>query len=823
MPDVRDFGGLSAFGWNLCKESGEFSPLALKLLGLEKAPALRTFIDMVHPEDRLRFETEIFGVAENGGTLSHEYRVRCTDGALVHLFSHMALQDADPDIGRVLSGVLVDVTKERSRPATAHAPGAVAFGSYEYDVVNDITHWSAEMRQMFLQPHGLQLTGEAVFRSIYPDDRVMFDTALDAAVRAVGPFEITFRVTLPDGQVRWVRDTGEAHGPLDPATGKVPRVTGTLTDVTEITDNAPLAAQEDFWNLIDRAPFGVYAVDADMRVVRMSAGGLPVFEEVKPLLGRDLSEVLHILWPASFATEAVGHFRHTLRTGEPYRATPLVELRNDRKSIESYDWGIDRMRLADGRYGVVCHFYDLTERLRHETELEQRERRLNMAYDAADMGAWSYDPQSGEFSWSKQLYRLFGRTPQDGAAGDLWRQGIHRDDIDGIDAALKATLDGGPQLDVDFRIRMSDGEIRYMAAKGELSMGAPGKAKQITGVVYDVTERKMAEHASRDSAQWLRQVLDNINSFVGVVDPDGTLREVNWPALQLGGLERADVIGQPFWDTHWLRDDPDIQARVRTACADAVAGEVVSFDMLVRAEGEQTLLIDFMLAPVFDAHGKLLFLIASGFDISQREEARAHAQSLLGEINHRTKNMLTLIQIMARQTARSGIEGFMERFETRIRALADAQDLLVKQATDTVDLGDLALSQMAHFQDLVGSRIHLSGPRVTVGPHAAQAIGMALHELATNAGKYGALSTEAGEITIDWTVEEGSRPDRDFQLRWVEKGGPTVVRPERRGFGSTVIKQMTQSNIGGEVILDYAPEGLRWQLDCPLSALTARG
>lgn len=233
--------------------------------------------------------------------------------------------------------------------------------------------------------------------------------------------------------------------------------------------------------------------------------------------------------------------------------------------------------------------------------------------------------------------------------------------------------------------------------------------------------------------------------------------------------------------------------------------------------GNRLITIDFMLAPVFNDAGDLQMLVASGFDISEREEARERERALMGEINHRTKNVLTLVQVLARQTARGGLVDFVGRFEERVNALAKAQDLLFQSTADRVDLRDLAGSHLGHFRDLMDTRIRLTGPSVDLGPQAAQAIGMALHELATNADKYGALSSDDGRVDVTWEVQ----PDvGTFEIRWAEHDGPPVVPPEAKGFGSTVIDQVTRSVLDAEVQLDYAPDGVKWRLACALGALT---
>lgn len=158
-----------------------------------------------------------------------------------------------------------------------------------------------------------------------------------------------------------------------------------------LAEDAVLAAHDTFRHLVEQSPFGVYAVDTDFRLVQVSAGAQKVFENVRPLLGRDFSDVLRQIWPEPFASEAIGLFRHTLETGEPYHAPSTVERRRDSGNLESYDWKIERIRLPDGRWGVVCHFYDLSERQRYEAALRESESRYCYMFESAGVSLFEED------------------------------------------------------------------------------------------------------------------------------------------------------------------------------------------------------------------------------------------------------------------------------------------------------------------------------------------------------------------------------------------------------------------------------------------------
>src|SRR5262249_12790266 len=197
-------------------------------------------------------------------------------------------------------------------------------------------------------------------------------------------------------------------------------------------------------------------------------------------------------------------------------------------------------------------------------------------------------------------------------------------------------------------------------------------------------------------------------------------------------------------------------------------------------------------------------------DITERKEREEREHLLMREINHRAKNMLSVVDAIAHQTATRTPEDFVEHFSERIQALSANQDLLIRNAWHGVEVEDLVRAQLAPFGDLIGSRVVVCGPKLRLNAASAQAIGLALHELTTNAGKYGALSTGTGHVDIGW----GTAGDI-FTMSWAERDGPPVSAPERRGFGTTAMEAMAERSVGGAVDLDFAPSGLTWRLTCP--------
>lgn len=818
---VEGLARVSTFKWDIAREQVEFSAGALALFGIDMAPhSIAALHALVHPEDRLRVEAETTAFLETGSSLSHEYRVQHADGTSRHVFCHVSKTGPVRTGEQTVHGLLIDVTQERQE---THAVDMVKsepvhFGFYEYNLTDQTSEWSPGLREMLRLAPSVQITADQLRECVHPEDRAQFDARMVRAVHSSGRYEFTFRILTASGEVRWIRDRGESHGPFDPQTGRAHRITGTLSDETESVA-AQSVAHETVWRMLDTAPFGVYAVDADLRIVRISEGGKAAFAGVDSMIGRDVGEVLRVMWPEPFASEAIGHFRNTLATGEPYRAPQLVAQRRDRRVVEAYDWGVERIRLPDGTYGLICHFYDLTRRVNFEMELLEQERRLSLAYDAADMGAWDVDLVTGDTFWTPQIYRLFGVDKDLGTPEEIFVNVVHPDDLATINEAYSRAMEERQSFTMEFRIRKADGEVRYIVCKGEPVCDSAGNPVRMIGVNVDITEVKQTELALRASEERLRVVIDNTLAFVGVLGVDGVLNEANALALNAAGLVREDVVGRPFWETYWWNHDADVVARLQSAVEKAGQGETVRYDETVRLSDGLFITIDFLLAPVLDEAGKVTMLVASGFDVSERESVRQRVQDLLGEINHRSKNILTLVQIVARQTARAGADGFMERFEKRIHSLAAAQDLLVSSESDQVELASLAHAQMAHFDAIKGDRIRISGPLVHIGPRAAQTIGMALHELATNAGKYGALSNETGRIDLLWSLETGDDGQSVLHVNWAERGGPPVRAPESRGFGSSVIEQMTRANLDAEVCQDFHRDGVTWRMSCPVANL----
>lgn len=520
-------------------------------------------------------------------------------------------------------------------------------------------------------PHG-STDGEEWNGMFHPDDQERAWKIWKQSLETGALYHIEYRLRHRSGQYRWV--IGRAQCVRD-ENGQISRWYGTCTDIHDLktAEEQIRRNHETFYNLIQNNPFGVYVVDAEFKLAETSLGSQKVFENVRPLLGRDFAEVMRVVWAEPFATEAIGRFRHTLATGEPYSSLRTVEHRGDVGSVEAYDWRIERIDLPDGRHGVVCYFYDLSERLEFEQKLKVSEERFR---------------------------RIFEQTS---------------------DLILTADLE---QVITDCN---------------------PSAAAAVGLGRSDVIGRKISEFIAPDE------------------------------------LERA---------TGALREKPEQGATSR-------------YDVRVRSSTDDWLLWEIDSGLTFDDEGEPVGLHVVGRDVTERKRLERHQQLLVGELNHRVKNTLAIVQSLAHQTFKKDLASRKEitRFEGRLQALASAHNLLTQRNWESASIDEVILEALGPF--CAQNRCKVEGPRLMLPPRSAVALALATHELATNAAKYGALSNDSGRISVSWTLDS----DR-LEFVWREEGGPPVVPISTTGFGTKLIRRSLAAELGGTVDLEFDPGGL---------------
>lgn len=327
----------------------------------------------------------------------------------------------------------------------------------------------------------------------------------------------------------------------------------------------------------------------------------------------------------------------------------------------------------------------------------------------------------------------------------------------------------------------------------------------------DVSDRKRGE-AIR--AQLAAIVESSRDAIIGHT-LDGTITNWNAGAEQMFGYTAAEAIGQSISlivPQAQSDEGPEVLKRISR-------GERVEhFETTRTAKDGRPIGVSVAISPIRDANGQIIGASRVARDVTDRLDAEKHRGLLMAELNHRVKNTLAAVRSIARLTSLNTVsfDEFRRAFDDRLMALSQAHDLLTEGQWKGASLRHLLAAELSPFDDGDGARFAIAGEKVQLNPKQALALGLAIHELATNALKYGALSIPSGRVEVAWDV--AAAPDGPVvQLRWIESGGPAVEPPQARGFGSRLIERGLQSEIDAEVRLDFRSEGVRCVLRFPLN------
>jgi PAS domain S-box-containing protein len=473
----------------------------------------------------------------------------------------------------------------------------------------------------------------------------------------------------------------------------------------------------------------------------------------------------------------------------------------------SVRWLYDRggvYRDAEGRPAYMTGAcIDVTERQEQLAQLRAGEERLRLAQVAGGVGTFEWFPERDEVVGSEQYRRLWGLTPYGPISGAALLEIVHPDDRRLSGPARAADLSSALDY-AEFRIRLPDtGEERWLARRGQLVEGGDHGPARLIGVVYDVTERRRVERRLED-------VLESVTDGFIAVDSSWRIVLINGAAQRHSGLSREHAVGASYWDALRMHLATPIETALRRVMSsrEPLTIETAS----IRFPGRY---MELRIAPTQEGGVALCFT-----EVTERHEAARHRELLIHELNHRVKNTLAVVQATAHQTLRrSEVSAEVrEAFAGRLAALASAHDILTRRNWESALLDELLETALAPFTQRAGERIALSGPKLRLPAKTAVSFALAIHELATNAAKYGALSNEAGRVSVSWLL---ARRDEMgwLKLRWKETGGPAVVAPARRGFGSRMIEKALAEELAGQVRLKFEPTGVTCAIDSPLHYL----
>lgn len=489
---------------------------------------------------------------------------------------------------------------------------------------------------------------------------------------------------------------------------------------------------------------------------------------------------------------------------------------------------------------VQTFLLDLSDALRAETSgaaIQARALRMlfeRLRLDRCCVGLYRLAEEVGEFPYQvhdmrlpplpdqmrlsdfpKGLRALFDRTLVIGNMGE----------IDGLTETENASLANlGICAVINATLRKGENNPRW--ALVAVSSSPRVWTSDEVSLVEDVAERTWAAVERAQIVERLKVAHDTFRDLIDrspfgtyIVDADFRFIQISEGGQKAFGILRT-LIGRDFSEVvHAVWTDPfasHIIARFRHTLETGEPFNAKTSELRADAGAIET--YDWKIERIVLPDGRY-GVVCHFYDLTDLQRQKEHINLLMGEVNHRSKNLLSLIEAIAQQTAKTQPEHFLRIFGQRLRALSASQDLLVKGEWKAVDLGDLVRSQLAFFRDEHDGRIAIEGPSVKITASASQSLGMALHELATNAAKFGALSNESGQVSISWRLRSDANGQARFAMSWIESGGPAIVKPERSGFGSAMIDAILRTSIGCEAEVSFAPSGLIWRIDSPAAGL----
>jgi PAS domain S-box-containing protein len=457
---------------------------------------------------------------------------------------------------------------------------------------------------------------------------------------------------------------------------------------------------------------------------------------------------------------------------------------------------------------------DIIQHHKAEDALRESEERLRLAQMRTGIGVWNRNPRTGKLTWSPELEALFGLEPGTAKSYADFRAKVHPDDIAAFEAERDAAVRRRETYKIEYRVIRPDGEIRWMLATGGAFYDeVTGEPTRLVGNNADITERKQAELAlaERNAILALAGRTALVSSHAYNADLERMTVSESYAAIH--GLPEGTTESTR---TEWrARVHPEDLTRLEEHRAEVFRGKRDVYNMdyrIVRASGDVRW-IEARGIVSYDNAGNPQRVVGINIDVTERKRAEERQGVLVAELDHRVKNVLATVSAIITQTqeASSSHMDFVTALNRRINSLARTHELLSESNWRGASLAEIVRREFAPYAT---GNAEARGPSVTLKAEATQAVATVLHELTTNAAKYGAFSSRAGRVSVQWRWLQNGSHDR-LLIEWQETGGPPVIAPSRSGYGTSIIRELIPFELGGAVEFSFAPEGTRCRLEIP--------
>lgn len=478
---------------------------------------------------------------------------------------------------------------------------------------------------------------------------------------------------------------------------------------------------------------------------------------------------------------------------------------------------------------------EVTESLRvRDAELEASERRFQTIADAMPQLVWSTLPDGYHDYFNDRWYQFTGMEPGS-TMGGIWNVLLHPDDQARSAARWEESLRTGEPYEIEYRFKAGDGSYRWFMGRAVPVRDSEGHIIRWFGTCTDIHDKKLAEEAlvatqaqlkarvaelAQQKAR-LERLMISAPNLIYINDLQRRRNAyVNPQIFEALGYGPSELMGRPL---KVIGDviHPEDRRRVAAFAAKvrrAADGEIRELEYRIRhTDGSWRWFLVRETPFMREASGEVTQVLGTALDIGARKQADERQQMLIRELHHRVKNILATVQAISSATARSAssFETFREDFSDRLVSLGRTHSLLTREAWAGAGLIEILESELDPYLGDGDGRVVIEGPAVIIPRDMTVPIGMAIHELTTNAVKYGALSVPEGQVHVTITTD-GAKPEPRLALVWRESGGPEVRPPARKGFGSLLLNRLLASQLGGEVAIDYRPEGVVARLDIVL-------